>query len=111
MPYMPKKLVSDRMVVKKAELEKKLLAYLRKSGRCLDAAGVVIAPLAETTGQQANWTIAAVKYGKAPKPDCDDELTRIAPLFLRHFNIAAEAAEPAVQSQAPADAEEAAPAA
>jgi hypothetical protein len=32
---------------------------------------------------------------RAPKADCDDELTRIAPLFLRHFNIAAEPAVPA----------------
>jgi hypothetical protein len=108
---MPKKLVSDRIIVKKAELEKKLLAYLRKSGRCLDAAGVVVSLVAEATGEQANWTIAAVKYGKAPKPDCDEELTRIAPLFLRHFNIAIEPAEPAPQNEAPAELEEAAPAA
>ncbi len=91
---MAKKLVADRMVVKKADLEKKITGYLRKAGRCIDAAGVVIVPHAPATPEQANWTISAVKYGKAPKADCDDELTRIAPLFLRHFNIAAEAAAP-----------------
>lgn len=101
---MAKKLVGDRMVVKKAELEKKLLAYLRKSGRCGDAAGVVVATVAEAAEEQANWTIAAVKYGRAPKQDCDEELTRIAPLFLRHFKIAAEAA---VQNQTPDEADEA----
>ena len=89
---MTKKLVSDRMVVRKAELEKKITGYLRKAGRCVDAAGVVIAPVAAASPDQANWTISAVKYGRAPKIDCDDELTRIAPLFLRHFNIAAERA-------------------
>src|SRR5690348_15129089 len=92
---MVKKLVSDRMVVNKADLEKKLTGYLRKAGRCIDAAGVVITPVATATPDQANWTISAVKYGRAPKADCDDELTRIAPLFLRHFNIAAESAAPA----------------
>jgi hypothetical protein len=107
---MSKKLVSDRIIVKKAELEKKLLAYLRKSGRCLDAAGVVVAPVAEATGEHANWTISAVNYGKAPKQDCDEELTRIAPLFLRHFNIAVEPAAPAPQIQATAELVEAAPA-
>lgn len=107
---MPKKLVSDRIVVKKADLEKKLLTYLRKSGRCLDAAGVVVAPLTEATGGQANWTIAAVKYGRAPKTDCDEELTRIAPLFLRHFNIAADPAGAATQTQIPAEVEETVPA-
>lgn len=104
---MPKKLVSDRMVVKKAELEKKLLAYLRKSGRCGDAAGVAVTPVAGAAGGQANWTIAAVKYGRAPKQDCDEELTRIAPLFLRHFNIAAEAAEPPAQNHGPDETAEA----
>ena len=107
---MPKKLVSDRMVVKKADLEKKLLAYLRKAGRCGDAAGVAVAPVAEAAGDQANWTIAAVNYGRSPKQDCDEELTRIAPLFLRHFNIVAEAPPPA-QNQASAAPEEAASAA
>jgi hypothetical protein len=92
---MSKKLVSDRMVVGKIDLEKKITGYLRKAGRCVDAAGVVIAPVAATAPDQANWTISAVKYGRAPKADCDDELTRIAPLFLRHFNIAAEPAVPA----------------
>ena len=67
-----------------------MLAYLRKSGRCIDADGVVIAPVAAGNGQ-ANWTISAVNYGKAPKTDCDEELSRIVPLFLRHFNIAPEA--------------------
>jgi hypothetical protein len=80
------------MVVRKADLEKKILGYLRKAGRCIDAAGVVIAPVVPAEPDQANWAISAVKYGKAPKADCDDELTRIAPLFLRHFNIAAERA-------------------
>jgi len=107
---MAKKLVSDRMVLKKAELEKKLLAYLRKSGRCGDAAGVIVAPVPDATGDQANWIISAVRYGRAPKQDCDEELTRIAPLFLRHFNIAAEPAEPATQSETPAETEEVAPA-
>lgn len=88
--HMAKKLVSDRMVVKKADLEKKLTAYLRKSGRCIDAAGVVVAPVAAAKETQANWTVSKVKYGRAPKSECDDELTRIVPLFLRHFNIAAE---------------------
>ena len=88
---MAKKLVSDRMVVKRADLEKKLTAYLRKSGRCIDAAGVVVAPVAAASETQANWTVSKVKYGRAPKSECDDELTRIVPLFLRHFNIAAEA--------------------
>jgi hypothetical protein len=111
MLVMAKKLVGDRMVVKKAELEKKLLAYLRKSGRCLDVAGVVVAPLAEATGNQANWAITAVKYGRAPQADCDEELTRIAPLFLRHFNIAAEPAEPTAQPQIPTATDEAVPAA
>ena len=89
---MVKKLVSDRMVVKKADLEKKITGYLRKAGRCIDAAGVVISATTPASDEQANWTISAVKYGKAPKSECDDELTRIAPLFLRHFNIAAESA-------------------
>jgi hypothetical protein len=111
MLIMAKKMVSDRMVVKKAELEKKLLAYLRKAGRCVDAAGVVIAPVAEATGGHANWTIAAVNYGRAPKPDCDEELTRIAPLFLRHFNITVEPAARSVENQPPAKTEEAASAA
>lgn len=101
--HMAKKLVGDRMVVKKAELEKKLLAYLRKSGHCGDAAGVVVATLAEAAEDQANWTIAAVKYGRASKQDCDEEVTRIAPLFLRHFKIATEAAE---QKQTSDEAEE-----
>jgi hypothetical protein len=92
---MSKKLVSDRMVVGKIDLEKKITGYLRKAGRCVDAAGVVIAPVAASAPDQAYWTISAVKYGRAPKGDCDDELTRIAPLFLRHFNIAAEPAVPA----------------
>lgn len=108
---MAKKMVSDRMVVKKAELEKKLLAYLRKAGRCIDAAGVVVTPIADATGGHANWTIAAVKYGRAPKADCDEELTRIAPLFLRHFNITVEPAAPSVEDQSSADTEEAASAA
>jgi len=108
---MPKKFVSDRMVLKKAELEKKLLAYLRKSGRCIDAAGVVVVPVAQATERQANWTISAVNYGRAPKPDCDEELTRIAPLFLRHFNIAPEPAAAAAQGPSPAETEETAPAA
>lgn len=105
---MSKKLVSDRMVVKKADLEKKLLAYLRKSGRCGDAAGIVVAPV-EADADHANWTISAVKYGKAPQTDCDEELTRIAPLFLRHFNIAAEVPEPPAQKPAETAADEAAP--
>jgi hypothetical protein len=106
---MTKKLVGDRMVVKKADLEKKILAYLRKAGRCIDAAGVVVTPVAPAKSAQANWMISAVDYGRAPKADCDDELTRIAPLFLRHFNIAAEA-EPAAETAAKA-APETAPAA
>jgi len=97
---MPKKLVSDRMVVGKTDLEKKITGYLRKAGRCVDAAGVVISPVAATAPDQANWTISVVKYGRAPKADCDDELTRIAPLFLRHFNIAAE--RPAGEGEAAA---------
>ena len=105
---MAKKLVGDRMVVKKADLEKKLLAYLRKSGRCGEAAAVVVAAVAEATGSHANWTIGAVNYGRAPKQDCDEELTRIAPLFLRHFDIAAEAAE---QSRTSGETEQAASAA
>ena len=105
---MSKKLVSDRMVVRKAELEKKLLAYLRKAGRCIDAAEVAVSPVTPASESQANWMISAVNYGKAPKADCDDELTRIAPLFLRYFNIAAETpdepkAEP-VATAAPAPA-------
>lgn len=88
---MNKKLVSDRMVVKKADLEKKITGYLRKAGRCVDVAAVVIAPAVPESPEQANWSITGVKYGRAPKTDCDDELTRIAPLFLRHFNIAPEA--------------------
>ena len=92
---MTKKLVADRMVVAKPDLEQKITGYLRKAGRCVDVAGVVIAPVATTAPDQANWTISAVKYGRAPKAECDDELTRIAPLFLRHFNIAAESAAPA----------------
>ena len=108
---MAKKLIGDRMVVKRADLEKKLLAYLRKSGRCGDAAGVVVAPVAQAAENQANWTISAVKYGKAPQADCDEELTRIAPLFLRHFNIAAEAAESPAQKPAASEQEEAASAA
>jgi hypothetical protein len=102
---MAKKLVSDRMVVKKADLEKKLTAYLRKAGRCIDAAGVVVTPVAATAETQANWTVSAVKYGKAPKSECDEELTRIVPLFLRHFNIAAETpkdAEDAAREEAAA---------
>jgi len=87
---MVKKLVSDRMVVKKADLEKKLTAYLRKAGRCIDAGGVVVTPVVPASEAQANWTVSKVKYGKAPQSECDDELTRIVPLFLRHFNIAAE---------------------
>jgi hypothetical protein len=105
---MTKKLVSDRMVVSKADLEKKLTGYLRKAGRCIDAAGVVISPVAAATPDQANWTISAVKYGKAPKADCDDELTRIAPLFLRHFNIKDESAEAAAEAAAAAPQDEAA---
>jgi hypothetical protein len=108
---MSKKLVSDRMVVKKAELEKKLLAYLRKSGRCGDTAGVAVALVAEAIGDEANWTIAAVNYGRAPKQECDEELTRIAPLFLRHFNLAVEAPEPSAQNEAHAEKEEVASAA
>ncbi len=108
---MPKKLVSDRIVVKKTELEKKLLAYLRKSGRCGDAAGVAVAAIADAGGGHANWTISGVKYGRAPKQDCDEELTRIAPLFLRYFNIAAEAPEPSAENRAPAETDEAASAA
>jgi hypothetical protein len=100
---MSKKMVSDRMVVKKAELEKKLLAYVRKSGRCGDAAGVAVALVTDATGDQANWTIAAVNYGRAPKQDCDEELTRIAPLFLRHFNLDVEAPEPSAQNQSRAE--------
>ena len=87
---MTKKLVSDRIVVRKADLVKKLTSYVRKAGRCIDAAGVVVTPVTATTTEQANWTVSAVKYGKAPKSECDDELTRIVPLFLRHFNIAPE---------------------
>jgi len=87
---MAKKLVSDRMIVKKADLEKKLTAYLRKAGRCIDAAGVVVTPVPATAETQANWTVSKVRYGRAPKAECNDELTRIVPLFLRHFNIAAE---------------------
>ena len=102
---MSKKLVGDRMVVKKADLEKKLLAYLRKAGRCIDAAEVAIAPVTPASDAQANWSISAVNYGKAPKADCDDELTRIAPLFLRHFNIAPDAPdEPAAEADAAAEA-------
>ena len=99
---MTKKLVADRMVVGKTDLEKKITGYLRKAGRCTDAGGVVISPVAATAPDQANWTISAVKYGRAPKAECDDELTRIAPLFLRHFNIAAERAAPA-EDEASAD--------
>ena len=102
---MTKKLVSDRMVVRKADLEKKITGYLRKAGRCIDAAGIVIAPVAPASPDQANWTISAVKYGKAPKAECDDELTRIAPLFLRHFNIAAES--PPAEGDAAADSRQA----
>jgi len=87
---MVKKLVSDRMVVKKADLEKKITGYLRKAGRCVDVAAVIVAPAVPESPEQANWSITGVKYGRAPKTDCDDELTRIAPLFLRHFNIAPE---------------------
>lgn len=105
---MVKKLVSDRMVVNKADLEKKLTGYLRKAGRCIDAAGVVITPVATATPDQANWTISAVKYGRAPKADCDDELTRIAPLFLRHFNIKAESAAAADDGAEASDQDEAA---
>ena len=102
---MSKKLVGDRMVVKKAELEKKLLGYLRKAGRFIDAAEVAITPVTPAADGHANWSIAAVNYGKAPKADCDEELTRIAPLFLRHFNIAAETAdEPAAEADAAAEA-------
>ncbi|HEY5280823.1 MAG TPA: hypothetical protein VIJ67_13835 [Pseudolabrys sp.] len=90
---MTKKLVSDRMVVSKADLEKKLTSYLRKAGRCIDAAAVVVARVATANPDQANWTVSAVKYGKAPKSECDDELTRIVPLFLRHFNVAPETPE------------------
>jgi hypothetical protein len=102
---MSKRLVSDRMVVGKAELEKKLTAYLRKAGRCIDVAAVVIAPVAQPEPEQANWTISAVKYGKAPKAECDDELTRIAPLFLRHFNIAVGGAAAAPDKSAAPDEE------
>ena len=98
---MTKKLVADRMVVRKADLEKKITGYLRKAGRCTDAGGVVISPVEAAAPDQANWTISGVKYGKAPKTDCDEELTRIAPLFLRHFNIAAE--RPAGEGEAPSD--------
>ena len=97
---MSKKLVGDRMVVKKADLEKKLLGYLRKAGRCVDAAEVAITPVTPADESQANWSISAVNYGKAPKADCDEELTRIAPLFLRHFNIAPD--EPAADAAAEA---------
>lgn len=98
---MSKKLVGDRMVVKKADLEKKLLGYLRKAGRCIDAAEVAIMPVAPADESQPNWSISAVNYGKAPKADCDEELTRIAPLFLRHFNIAPDAPdEPAAEAAA-----------
>ena len=95
--------VNNRIVLKKTDLEKKLLAYLRKSGRCMDAAGVVVRPVPETAARRANWTIAAVNYGRAPKADCDEELTRIAPLFLRHFSIAAEPALPASPDDAGSD--------
>lgn len=105
---MTKKLVADRMVVKKADLEKKIAGYLRKAGRCTDAAGVVISPVAPSAPDQANWTISAVKYGKAPRTDCDEELTRIAPLFLRHFNIAAESASREGDAAADVDQDEAA---
>jgi hypothetical protein len=111
---MTRKLVGDRMVLRKADLEKKLLAYLRKAGRCIDADGVVVAPVAGAGSDKANWTIAAVDYGRAPKSDCDEELTRIAPLFLRHFNIApesgAQAAAAPQPDAAPAAAADAAPA-
>ena len=111
---MTKKLVADRMVVKKADLEKKITGYLRKAGRCIDVTGVVISATAPASDEQANWAISAVKYGKAPKTECDDELTRIAPLFLRHFNIAAESAaaeEAAATDTAHDEAAEEAPAA
>jgi hypothetical protein len=105
---MTKRLVGDRMVVRKADLEKKITGYLRKAGRCIDASGVVIAPVVPAGPDQANWTISAVKYGKAPKAECDDELTRIAPLFLRHFNIAAERAPAAGDDDAAERSDEAA---
>jgi hypothetical protein len=85
---MTTRLVGDRMVVTKTDLEKKLLAYLRKTSSCIDAGGVSVTPVAAAVRDQANWTIAAVDYGRAPKAECDEELSRIAPLFLRHFNIA-----------------------
>jgi hypothetical protein len=95
--FMTQKLVGDRLVVKKTDLEKKMLTYLRKARHCVEAGGVSIAPVPGASARQANWTIVEVDYGNAPKADCDRELTRIAPLFLRHFNIApdAEAAETA----------------
>lgn len=100
---MATKRVGDRMVVKKADLEKKLLAYLRKAGRCIDAGGVTVIAAASPAAGQANWTISAVNYGRAPKVDCDEELTRIAPLFLRHFNIAPETASEAKAAAAAVD--------
>jgi len=99
---MARKLVGARMLVRKADLEKKLLAYLRKAGRCIDADGVVVAPIAEAGVEKANWTISAVHYGRAPKTDCDDELSRIAPLFLRHFNISPESPADTAAGPAPA---------
>ena len=103
--------VNNRIVLKKTDLEKKLLAYLRKAGRCMDAAGVVVRAVPEAPTDRANWTIAAVNYGRAPKTDCDEELTRISPLFLRHFNIAPEPTAPASQGDATSDADAATPAA
>lgn len=97
---MTKKLVSDRMVIRKADLEKKLLAYLRKAGRCIDADGVSVTVVAPATEDQPNWAISAVNYGRAPKSECDEELVRIAPLFLRHFNIATEIEQTAADAAA-----------